>query len=284
MNRRTLLDIAIAGLVFTCLGFLVSLGLTIFGFVKLHRRGSNGPLSLSWVKASLTLTTTWMALEIMAQTVPDTSVSAGTYHKANPSFHANVVCALFGATAFVVAMVTEVEIVRDFKTRSAQWFPRKLAFAILGLVVSLNFLRIFLAEALLFTEIEKLGLACNAIDAVTILILLLFGITAFVFLVRARAAVSSRIFKYMVAIYIITLFRLTYQSIYTILYTLSLYSVDFGAYWTVFLQLPSVFISTWSLLACLGLMYRVASLGCKGEDVNDGLSADGDNTLKDEGF
>ncbi|CAG9954484.1 unnamed protein product [Clonostachys rosea f. rosea IK726] len=282
MNRRTLLDIAIAGLVFACIAFLVSLGLTIFGFVKLHRHGSNGPLSLSWVKASLTLTTTWLALEIMAQTVPDTSVSAGTYDKANPSFHTNVVCALFGATAFVVVMVTEIEVVRDFKAPSARWFSRKLAFSILGLVVSLNCLRIFLAEALLFTQVEKLGLACNAIDAVTILILLLFGITAFVFLVRARAAVSFRIFKYMVAIYIITLCRLTYQSIYTILYLVSLYSVDFGAYWTIFLQLPSVFISAWSLLACLGLMYHVASLGCKGEDVNNGLSADGDNSIKDE--
>jgi hypothetical protein len=86
----------------------------------------------------------------------------------------------------------------------------------------------------------------------------------------------------MVAIYIITLCRLTYQSIYTILYLVSLYSVDFGAYWTIFLQLPSVFISAWSLLACLGLMYHVASLGCKGEDVNNGLSADGDNSIKDE--
>jgi hypothetical protein len=135
----------------------------------------------------------WLALEIMAQTVPDTSVSAGTYDKANPSFHTNVVCALFGATAFVVVMVTEIEVVRDFKAPSARWFSRKLAFSILGLVVSLNCLRIFFAEALLFTQVEKLGLACNAIDAVTILILLLFGITAFVFLVRARAAVSFRV-------------------------------------------------------------------------------------------
>jgi hypothetical protein len=29
-------------------------------------------------------------------------------------------------------------------------------------------------------------------------------------------------------------------------------------------------------------MYHVASLGCKGEDVNNGLSADGDNSIKDE--
>ncbi|VUC29164.1 unnamed protein product [Clonostachys rosea] len=284
MNRKTLINIAIAGLVFTCIAFLVSLGLTIFGFIKLHRRGSNGPSSLSWVKASLTLTTTWLALEIMAQTVPDTSISVGIYDKANPSFHTNVICGLFGATAFVVTIFTEVEIVRDFKTPSAQLFPRKLAFSILGLVISLNFLRIFLAEALLFTEIEKLGLACNAIDAATILILLLFGITALVFLVRAKDAVSSRIFKYVLAIYIITLFRLSYQSIYTILYTLSIYSHDFGPYWTILMQIPTVFVSAWSLLACLGLMYHVASLGCRGESVHDGTPAGDNVTLKDEEF
>ncbi|VUC28121.1 unnamed protein product [Clonostachys rosea] len=259
--------IGVVGLAFTAIALLCTLIMTVAGFITLHRRGDYARSYVSWIKASMTLGTIWMALWIGAMLSPISYYPRRDIY-GNARFHVYAVYQLFYLVTLAVVMVTQLEVARGFKDESSGWIKGKTSKILLGVFVVLSVIRFILYEITGVTTVW-VSVAAYAIDLIQFILLWVGSIVSLVYLVKGKRFFnpniqnSHRVYRSLLAIFILTLLRQTFEGLYAIAYFVSLFISTYDSYaniWITILHIPRVIFNAWMITATLGVFFSFASL------------------------
>ncbi|CAI6097208.1 hypothetical protein V2G26_003728 [Clonostachys chloroleuca] len=267
----TVWTISVVGLAFIAISLLCTFIMTVAGFITLHRLGDYARSCVSWIKASMTLGTIWMALWIGAMLSPDTYFSRRNIYD-NPRFHLSAFYQLFYLVTLAVVMATQIEVARGFKDESSAWVKSKTSKILLGVFVVLSVIRFILYEISAVTTVW-VTVASYAIDLVQFILLWVGSIVSLVYLVKGKGHFnpniqnSHRVYRSLLAIFILTLLRQTFEGLYAIAYFVSLFISIYDSYanvWTTILHIPRIIFTAWMVTATFGVFFSLASLFKRG--------------------
>ncbi|CAG9975596.1 unnamed protein product [Clonostachys byssicola] len=259
--------ISIVGLAFIALSLLCSFIMTVAGFFTLHRRGDYTRSYVSWIKASMTLGTIWMALWIGAMLSPVMYFPRRNIYD-SPRFHLYAFYQLFYLVTLAVVMATQIEVARGFKDASSGWIKGKTSKILLGVFVVLSVIRFILYEISGVTTVW-VTVGSSAIDLIQFILLWVGSIVTLVYLVKGKGYFtpsiqnSHRVYRSLLAIFILTLLRQTFEGLYAIAYFVSLFISTYDSYanvWITILHIPRIIFTAWTVTANFGVFFGLASL------------------------
>ncbi|CAH0021242.1 unnamed protein product [Clonostachys rhizophaga] len=279
--------ISVVGLAFIAISLLCTFIMTVAGFFTLHRRGDYTRSYVSWIKAAMTLGTIWMALWIGAMLSPVMYFPRRNIYD-SPRFHLYAVYQLFYLVTLAVVMATQIEVARGFKGESSGWVKGKTSKILLGVFVVLSVIRFILYEISAVTTVW-VSLASYAIDLIQFILLWVGSIVSPVYLVKGKGYFnpnvnysplpviyvipadvillqiqnSHRVYRSLLAIFILTLLRQTFECLYAIASFVSLFISTYNSYanvWTAILHIPRIIFTAWMVTATFGVFFSLASL------------------------